>query len=400
MSPGARPPRRGSAKGTGREGKRSAAAAVPPAAVPPEPLPNGEVERQALAALGARQATVSEALDAAVAEVTEIWAYGEHSRITPGDVHATAAALAAGLRDVMSGGSPAVDALLPFVPARHVLERMRRAVLESADQSPDARGMLALAAAFEKVQSALDAHAAQRFAGRLSAADAQQLIVEMAHDMRSPLGSILILAERLRAGAGGELTAVQQRQLGLVYSAAFGLSAIASDVIELARGGTTLVDVQTLPFSVADVLQSMLDILRPMAEEKRLTMTASGPRADIRMGHASALNRVLLNLATNAIKFTNTGSVAVTCRELDKTRVELSVQDTGRGIPKHVLDNLFEAFRQRHSPGDYAFSSAGLGLSICQLLVRAMGGELQVETELERGTRFYFTLDLPQAGRM
>ncbi|MGQ0539658.1 MAG: hypothetical protein ACT4R6_11960 [Gemmatimonadaceae bacterium] len=57
----------------------------------------------------------------------------------------------------------------------------------------------------------------------------------------------------------------------------------------------------------------MLDILRPMAEEKRLTMTASGPRADIRMGHASALNRVLLNLATNAIKFTNTGSVAVTC---------------------------------------------------------------------------------------
>jgi signal transduction histidine kinase len=90
----------------------------------------------------------------------------------------------------------------------------------------------------------------------------------------------------------------------------------------------------------------------------------------------------------------------VTCTELDRTRVEFSVQDTGRGIPGHVLDNLFEAFRQRQAPGDYAFSSAGLGLSICQLLVRAMGGELQIETELERGTRFYFTLDLPQSGRM
>ena len=171
-------------------------------------------------------------------------------------------------------------------------------------------------------------------------------------------------------------------------------------MIELARGGTTLVEQQQMAFSVSDVLQSMLDILRPMAEEKRLTMTASGPHADFRVGHGPALNRVLLNLTTNAIKFTSTGSVAVTCRELDRTRIEFSVQDTGRGIPPNVLDNLFEAFRQRQIPGDYAFSSAGLGLSICQLLVRAMGGDLGVETELERGTRFYFTIDLPQSGRM
>ena len=127
-------------------------------------------------------------------------------------------------------------------------------------------------------------------------------------------------------------------------------------------------------------------------------MHCAGPPADLRVGHASALNRVLLNLATNAIKFTNTGSVDVTCRELDRARIEFSVQDTGRGIPSHVLDNLFEAFRQRQMPGDYAFSSAGLGLSICQNLVKAMGGELGVETELERGTRFYFMLDLPQIG--
>jgi signal transduction histidine kinase len=260
--------------------------------------------------------------------------------------------------------------------------------------------IVALTRGFERVQAQLDAHAAKRFAARLTGVEAQQLIVEMAHDMRSPLNSILILAERLRAGAGGEMSPVQQRQLGLIYSAAFGLSSIASDVIELARGGTTLVELQPLPFSVADVLQSVLDILRPMAEEKHLTITAAGPRAHLRLGHASALNRVLLNLTTNAIKFTSTGSVAVTCRELDRTMIEFSVQDTGRGIPQHVLDNLFEAFRQRAAPGDYAFSSAGLGLSICQLLVRAMGGELQVETELERGTRFYFTLDLPQTGRM
>ncbi len=340
-------------------------------------------------------------VEAAVGDVAARWTYGDHTRLTPDDVERTALHLGIALvADAENVGPGALEGLLPFVPARRVLESLRAAVLARAEGTIDPKALIKLVRGFERLQNALDEHAAQRFAARLTGTEAQQLIVEMAHDMRSPLGSILILAERLRAGAGGELSPVQVRQLGLIYSAAFGLSSIASDVIELARGGTTLVEQQPLPFSVADVLQSVLDILRPMAEEKRLTMTASGPQADLRLGHASALNRVLLNLTTNAIKFTSTGSVAVTCREPDRSRIEFSVQDTGRGIPAHVLDNLFEAFRQRQAPGDYAFSSAGLGLSICQLLVRAMGGELGVETELERGTRFYFTLDLPQTGRM
>ena len=290
-----------------------------------------------------------------------------------------------------------------FIPARRVLERLRGSFLEHAE-APDVRAeseeVVRVLRAFERVQEALDLDAAHRFAARLMGHDAQQLVVEMAHDMRSPLGSILILAERLRAGAGGEVAPIQQRQLGLIYSAAFGLSALAGDVIELARGGTYLMDQQPIAFSVSDVLQSIFDILRPMAEEKRLEMRCTGPSADVRVGHPAALNRVLLNLATNAIKFTNTGSVEVSCRELDRARVEFSVKDTGRGIPTHVLSNLFEAFRQRQVPGDYAFSSAGLGLSICQKLIHAMGGELMVETELERGTRFHFTLTLAQPSRI
>ncbi|MGQ0642254.1 MAG: sensor histidine kinase [Gemmatimonadaceae bacterium] len=394
MSPAARPPRRGATRGRTTvatpEGEGDDATAS--AAAPDAGAPNGGEKRGG---------DIAPAIDGAIADVVANWSYGEHSRLTPEDVETTARRLAALLRDAEPGSEPAsLEGLLPFVPSRRVLEALRAAVLERAAPSVEAKTVVQVARAFERVQRVLDEHAAQRFASRLTGVEAQQLIVEMAHDMRSPLNSILILAERLRSGAGGDLTPVQERQLGLIYSAGFGLSALASDVIELARGGTTLVELQPLPFSVADVLQSVLDILRPMAEEKRLTMTASGPRADFRMGHASALNRVLLNLTTNAIKFTSTGSVAVTCRELDRTRIEFSVQDTGRGIPQHVLDNLFEAFRQRAAPGDYAFSSAGLGLSICQLLVRAMGGELAVETEIERGTRFYFTLDLPQSGRM
>lgn len=343
------------------------------------------------------------ALTAAAGDVPASWPMAEHSTISAADLRSAVGVLADAVRAVASGATPQLAALPAFVPSRRVLERLRQGFLEQAE-APDVRDhahdVVTLIRAFERVQEALDIDAAHRFASRLSGHDAQQLVVEMAHDMRSPLGSILILAERLRAGAGGDLSPIQQRQLGLIYSAAFGLSSLAGDVIELARGGTTLVDADPMPFSVSDILQSILDILRPMAEEKRLTMRAVGPAGDVRLGHPSALNRVLLNLATNAIKFTNAGSVEMTCLELDRTRIEFSVRDTGRGIPPNVVANLFEAFRQRQMPGDYAFSSAGLGLSICQKLVRAMGGELEVETELEKGTRFHFVIALEQPSRM
>ena len=341
---------------------------------------------------------------AAASDVCVEWPHTEHGTTSATDVRATVSALTENVRQALNGDAVTLVAFPPFVPVRRALELLRRAFLERAE-SPDVTaagnsGVLEVIRAMERVQGGIDEDAAHRFAARLSGQDAQQLVVEMAHDMRSPLGSILILAERLRYGSGGTLTPIQERQLGLVYSAAFGLSALAGDVIELARGGTTLMDQPAMPFLVSDVLQSIMDILRPMAEEKRLVVRCVGPEADLRVGYQAALNRVLLNLATNAIKFTNTGSVDVACKQLDRSRVEFSVKDTGRGIPPHVMSNLFEAFRQRQITGDYAFSSAGLGLSICKKLIAAMGGELGVETELEKGTRFHFVLDLPQGSRL
>jgi signal transduction histidine kinase len=349
--------------------------------------------------------TVWRAVIAAAQDVCAEWPHTEHGATSAADVRVTVTALTECVRQACNGDPTTFPALPPFVPVRRALELLRRAFLERVESTEvgsvvDAASVLDIIKAMERVQDALDDDAAHRFAARLSGEDAQQLVVEMAHDMRSPLGSILILAERLRYGSGGTLTPIQERQLGLVYSAAFGLSALAGDVIELARGGTTLMDQPPMPFLVSDVLQSIMDILRPMAEEKRLIVRCVGPEADLRVGYQAALNRVLLNLATNAIKFTNVGTVDVVCKQLDRSRVEFSVKDTGRGIPTHVMSNLFEAFRQRQITGDYAFSSAGLGLSICKKLIAAMGGELGVDTELEKGTRFHFVLDLPQGSRL
>ena len=214
------------------------------------------------------------AVMAAAQDVCAEWPHTEHGATSAADVRITVTALTENVRQACNGDSITFSTLPPFVPVRRALELLRRAFLERAESSDiagaaDAGSVLDVIKAMERVQDALDDDAAHRFAARLSGEDAQQLVVEMAHDMRSPLGSILILAERLRYGSGGTLTPIQERQLGLVYSAAFGLSALAGDVIELARGGTTLMDQPPMPFLVSDVLQSIMDILRPMAEVPR-----------------------------------------------------------------------------------------------------------------------------------
>jgi signal transduction histidine kinase len=151
---------------------------------------------------------------------------------------------------------------------------------------------------------------------------------------------------------------------------------------------------------VSTVLDGVYDIVRPLAEEKSISVHLEPPDADLRVGHSVALSRVLLNLTTNALKFTEQGSVTISCASTSRTAVEFAVQDTGRGVPPAVLATLFDAFRQHHVSGEFVFSSAGLGLSICQRLVRAMGAEIAVETELGSGTRISFALNLPIAPRI
>jgi signal transduction histidine kinase len=285
--------------------------------------------------------------------------------------------------------------------ARRLLGLIRGAFLErvqSLPSPPDSGQLLRLLGAIEQVSQRLEADWAQHFTDRLSSPDGLELVVEVAHDLRSPLTSILFLAETLQRGRSGTVNPVQERQLGLIYSAAFGLSSVASDVIELARGGDRLVDLDPIPFSVTDIFESVRDIVQPIAEEKSLTVRLTTPEADFRIGHPVALSRVLLNLTTNALKFTAEGFVEVVARQTGARRIEFSVRDTGRGIPPQSMATLFEPFRRRQKHNEYAFSGSGLGLSICRKLVEAMGSTLQVETEQSVGTRFYFELDLPLAG--
>src|SRR5881394_1290571 len=221
------------------------------------------------------------------------------------------------------------------------------------------------------------------------------LVVELAHDLRSPLTSILFLAEALQQGQGGKVTPEQSRQLGLIYSAALCLCATASDVLELARGGNRLVDRTPGPFSIAEVFGSVRSMILPIAEEKRLEVRLVHPVPERRTGHERALSRVLLNLATNAVKFTDSGFVEIAAFPVGAQRLEFSVRDTGGGIDVARLRTLYQPVRRPPPAQREHFSSSGLGLTICRKLVRAMGSELQIETRPQWGTRFYFEVDAP-----
>ncbi|MBK8005283.1 MAG: HAMP domain-containing histidine kinase [Gemmatimonadetes bacterium] len=338
--------------------------------------------------------------DEALADVGAAWQQVAEDSPSQDEVRQHLVALGRAIRADRDHDHPGGDGLARTVLVRRLMELVRRAVLVRVgrlEPAPTAADLLALLARLEATHRAIEPDWAQHFADRLSGPDGMELVVEVAHDLRSPLTSILFLAETLQRGRSGPINAVQERQLGLIYSAAFGLSSLASDVIELARGGDRLVDLDPLPFSISDILESVRDIVQPIAEEKGLQVKLAMPTEDFRVGHPVALSRVLLNLTTNALKFTSEGFVEVRSDQRDGTRVEFSVRDTGRGIPPHAMLTLFEPFRRRQKQGEYAFSGAGLGLSICRKLVEAMHSTLKVDTSPDAGTRFYFELDLPLA---
>lgn len=342
-------------------------------------------------------------IERAVVDATNAWTASDAEVGADGSAYASLSAIGEAMTRALAGGNTELSGWSPSILIREPVDRLRRALLEQATTSsgrvrPD--DVLSALRALERVQETNQRDTSRRFAEQLSSGNALDLVVGVAHDMRSPLSSILFLVETLRNAYRGKATPVEERQLGLVYGASLGLSQLVSDVIELARGCDRLLDRTPVPFSVSELLNGVLRVVQPIAEEKRLAIYAQLPEVDARVGYPAALSRVMLNLVTNALKFTNEGYVEICTRQLTRSTVEFSVRDTGPGIRDEELTTLYQALRKRHHSKGPLLSSSGLGLSICQRLVTAMGSELQVATELGRETRFHFVLELPPAAKI
>jgi signal transduction histidine kinase len=305
--------------------------------------------------------------------------------------------VAGAVQAILDGTDPmAARATLesPSVAAR-IIEALRSTVLDQeAPDGSNARQVLDVMRALEALRLSILGNDPESLLVQLSQPDALELLVEVAHDLRSPLTSILFLSETLRTGHSGEVNGQQRSQLGLIYGAALGLASMASDVVDLAREGRGLLDHVPEPYALTEVVDGVEELVRPMAEEKGIELRSVIPEYDRASGHPMALRRVLLNLVSNALKFTDKGSVEFGARRLSSMRIEFYVRDTGRGISEERQREIFLPFKKReHSTGHF-FSGSGVGLSMARRLVHLMGSELELETSPDQGTRFWFVLDV------
>lgn len=332
------------------------------------------------------------AFDRAIEEARVTFSPG----VPPEDLFPFLDSLQEAVRCAVADTAPSPTPAAASISTTQLLECVRRKFVEEvrSEHAVEAQQAIHILSALGHVQCLLDVASPKRVPDLLAGRDAAGLLIEIAHDMRSPLAAILFLLEMLRTERSGPVNELQQQQLRLIYGASLGIMQLACDLIDSVRGAARFIERPT-EFSIAETLYSVRDVVQPMAEEKGVTLELILPVNDVRKGLPAALNRILLNLTSNAIKFTAAGAVTVSAREVAGDAVEFSVQDSGREIPPAVMEQLFRPFRRSETARARTFSSAGLGLSICHRLTLAMGSDLRVTTTPAHGTRFHFTMDLP-----
>src|SRR5581483_7575878 len=184
-------------------------------------------------------------------------------------------------------------AYAPFAPRLLALLRAEVIAAWPTGDPRRAEEVRAILTAIEGVCAAVERDPGGDFAVQFAGPQALDMLVAVAHDLRSPLTSILFLADTLERGQSGPVTEVQRRQLALIYGAALGLCAATSDIVELARGGNGLVEQEPVPFAVSAVLDSVRDIVRPIAAEKGLEVRLAAPTRDQLGGQAVGQHHVV-----------------------------------------------------------------------------------------------------------
>ncbi len=225
-----------------------------------------------------------------------------------------------------------------------------------------------------------------------------QFLANMSHEIRTPMNAVLGMLALLRTTP---LTPAQTGYAAKSESAARSLLQLLNDILELSKveAGKTNLDVQ--PFNVEALLRELQAVVSGLVGTKNLKFSIdidpTLPRGLV--GDSMRLQQVLINLAGNAVKFTEQGEVGVALKicERDATSVtlEFTVHDTGIGIAAQDLQHLFSAFNQADASITRRFGGTGLGLAISQRLVQLMGGEIGVESRPGAGSRFHFRITLP-----
>jgi len=225
-------------------------------------------------------------------------------------------------------------------------------------------------------------------------------LASMSHEIRTPMNGIIGTLDVLQQSS---LMGPQVELVSLIHESAHSLLTIVDDILDFSKIEAGRLEIERLPMSVADVVEKSCNLVDRLAERKReiLTVYADPAIPTTLIGDASRLRQILINLLSNAIKFSGdrevTGQVSLRAelmsRQAERAVVEFRVTDNGIGMDDSALGRIFTSFSQADVSTTRKFGGTGLGLAICKQLATLMGGDISVETQVNRGSTF--TVRLP-----
>jgi signal transduction histidine kinase/HPt (histidine-containing phosphotransfer) domain-containing protein len=261
-------------------------------------------------------------------------------------------------------------------------------------------GIANIELAFQKIEKnkrVLELEEAKRDAQAASRAKSA-FLSNMSHEVRTPMNAILGMTY---LALKTNLDDKQRNYLEKINLGAKSLLQVINDILDFSKLDASKMGLATMPFDVADLISNLNAAVRATAAQKKITVLIDlSPSVPASLnGDIGRLGQVLINLASNAIKFSNAGDVELTIsvseRQQGRVRLKFAMQDYGIGISPEQLTNLFDAFNQVDSSTTRKYGGIGLGLAISKSLVELMGGKLQVKSELGIGSIFSFEIWLP-----
>ena len=226
-----------------------------------------------------------------------------------------------------------------------------------------------------------------------------EFLANMSHEIRTPMNAIIGLSDILVNSV--PLSATQKEYLQVLQMSADSLLALLNDLLDISKIEAHSVELEMMPFDLVDLIRDVINIVVFRANEKKLSLTFESCEQPCRrfVGDPTRLRQILLNLISNAIKFTETGGVTIDlhCQPGNSAataHVTMTVSDTGIGISPHKLDTIFEKFVQADSSITRRYGGTGLGLAITKTLVEIMGGTIQVDSCENEGSTFTVVLPL------
>ncbi len=252
------------------------------------------------------------------------------------------------------------------------------------------------------VSTDITALKAAQLAAEASATARENFLANMSHEIRTPLNGVLGMAGLL---AKTTLNEQQRNQVNIIQQSGQHLLAVVNDVLDMAKITSGKLEMEHVPFNICDVMGQALTPLMSMADEKGLRLIGTRLRDSCPhpwvISDPHRLRQIMLNLVSNAIKFTPRGGTVAAAGYLvaetaDTLTTEFRVTDTGIGISPDKLEAIFQEFTQAYADTSRQFGGTGLGLSISRALVKELGGQLTVQSELGKGSSFSFIVKLPK----